>query len=110
MRTSTFRCRCGLVALVLGGTLGGCGNTNAPGDAGTGLLSGHVTIDGSATVLPLSRAMAAAFRKANPAVQFDIEFSGTGGGFKKFCSGGVDIEDASRPIRSDESDQCKAKH
>ena len=54
--------------------------------------------------------MAEAFRASNPAVQFAIEFSGTGGGFKKFCAGQLDIADASRPINSAESAQCKAQH
>jgi phosphate transport system substrate-binding protein len=110
MTSSKFRRCFWLIILSLGGTLVGCGKTNAPADSDSGVLSGHVTIDGSATVLPLSKAMAAAFRRSNPAVQFDVEFSGTGGGFKKFCSGGVDIEDASRPIRSDEVEACKAQH
>jgi len=59
-----------------------------------------VSIDGSSTVYPLSKAIAEAFGKANPAVQFKIAFSGTGGGFKKFCAGQLDIADASRPINS----------
>ena len=79
-------------------------------DKSSGPVSGNVTIDGSATVLPLSKAIAAAFRKSNPTVQFAIALSGTGGGFKKFCAGGIDIEDASRPIKADESEQCKAQH
>jgi len=54
--------------------------------------------------------MAEAFRESNPAVQFAIQFSGTGGGFKKFCAGQLDIADASRPIKSDESEQCEAQH
>jgi ABC-type phosphate transport system substrate-binding protein len=69
-----------------------------------------VSIDGSSTVYPLSKAIAEAFGKANPAVQFNIEFSGTGGGFKKFCAGRIDIAGASRPINSTESEQCKAQH
>jgi phosphate transport system substrate-binding protein len=54
--------------------------------------------------------MAEAFRGSNPGVQFSIEFSGTGGGFKKFCAGQVDIAGASRPINAVESEQCKAQH
>lgn len=73
-------------------------------------LTGRVTIDGSATVFPLNQAMAKAFRDSNPAVQFAVEFSGTGGGFRKFCAGEVDISAASRPIKSAESDQCKVRH
>jgi len=69
-----------------------------------------IKIDGSSTVFPLTKAMAEEFRKANPTAQFTIDFSGTGGGFKKFCAGQLDIADASRPIKSTESEQCKAQH
>jgi phosphate transport system substrate-binding protein len=54
--------------------------------------------------------MAEAFRVNNPAVQLAVEFSGTGGGFEKFCAGRIDIANASRPINSAESEQCKARH
>jgi phosphate transport system substrate-binding protein len=73
-------------------------------------LSGTVSIDGSSTVYPLSKAIAEAFGNANPAMQFKIEFSGTGGGFKKLCAGTIDIADASRPINSSEIEQCRAQH
>jgi phosphate transport system substrate-binding protein len=76
----------------------------------SGKPSGTITIDGSDTVYPLSKAMAAGFGQANPDVRFTIDFSGTGGGFRKFCAGQVDIEGASRPIKSAEGEQCKAKH
>ena len=56
------------------------------------------------------KAMAEAFRESNPAVQFAIDVSGTGGGFKKFCAGQLDIAGASCPIKSAESEQCKAQH
>ncbi|HTS53405.1 MAG TPA: PstS family phosphate ABC transporter substrate-binding protein [Burkholderiales bacterium] len=72
--------------------------------------SGTVTVDGSSTVYPLSQAVAQAFHEANPAVQFVINESGTGGGFRKFCAGELDIAGASRPIKSAESEQCKANH
>jgi ABC-type phosphate transport system substrate-binding protein len=42
-----------------------------------GFLSGKITIDGSATVLPLTQAMADAFRVLDPTVQFAIQLSGT---------------------------------
>ena len=32
----------------------------------------------------------------------DVACSGTGGGFKKFCTGETDINDASRPIKADD--------
>jgi phosphate transport system substrate-binding protein len=94
-----------ILTLATAATLTACNASKGP-DA----LSGKVTIDGSATVLPLAKAMAEAFRANNPAVQFAVEFSGTGGGFEKFCAGQIDIADASRPINSAESERCKAQH
>ncbi len=94
-----------LLALAVAGTLAACKSEKGPAS-----LSGRVTVDGSATVFPLSQAMAEAFHQSNPAVQFAVEFSGTGGGFKKFCAGQIDIAGASRPIKSDESEQCKGQH
>ena len=111
MKTFLFAC-----ALAVAGTLAACNNENTsdaksptPAAAG-GALSGKITVDGSSTVFPLSKAMAEAFREANPSVQFAIDVSGTGGGFRKFCAGQLDIAAASRPIKSAESEQCKAQH
>lgn len=73
-------------------------------------LSGSIKVDGSSTVYPLSKAVAEAFHTSNPDVQVDVKFSGTGGGFRKFCAGETDIEGASRPIKAEENEQCKAKH
>ncbi|MGP8035564.1 MAG: PstS family phosphate ABC transporter substrate-binding protein [Steroidobacteraceae bacterium] len=103
MRTPKLRSNSFLLVFAIASTLTAC-------DSAKGPLSGKVTIDGSDTVLPLTKAMADAFRTSNPGVQFAIEFSGTGGGFKKFCAGQLDIEDASRPITSVESAQCNARH
>jgi phosphate transport system substrate-binding protein len=72
--------------------------------------SGVITIDGSDTVYPLSKAMVEVFRQSNPGVQFKVRFSGTGGGFRKFCAGETDIQDASRPINATEGADCKANH
>ena len=60
-------------------------------------VSGTVTIDGSSTVYPITEAVAEEFQLANSGVQVPTAFSGTGGGFKKFCAGETDINDASRP-------------
>lgn len=70
-------------------------------------LAGKITIDGSSTVYPLNQAMSKAFSASNPQVQFAVDFSGTGGGFRKFCGGSLDIAAASRPIKSEEGAQCQ---
>lgn len=85
-------------------------STSAITACGPERLTGSVTVDGSATVYPLSKAMAEAFHATNPDVQLDVSFSGTGGGFRKFCAGEIDVEGASRPIKSQEAEQCAAKH
>ena len=74
-------------------------------------LSGTVTIDGSSTVFPITQAVAEDFQNANTDVKVPVAFSGTGGGFKKFCAGETDINDASRPIKADDAGEgvaCKA--
>lgn len=100
-------CLLGFLAI---GMMSGCGASHKSNVTPTGPLAGKITVDGSATVFPLFQAMAAAFRDKNPGVQLDIQFSGTGGGFKKFCAGQVDITGASRPIKAAEGEQCKAQH
>ena len=62
-------------------------------------LKGMVAADGSSTVYPITEAVSEEFQKANPAVRVTVGISGTGGGFKKFCSGETDLSDASRPIK-----------
>src|SRR5574341_211706 len=77
--------------------------------AGTVVRAGPiVTIDGSSTVYPITEAVAEEFQKAKKgAVKVTVGISGTGGGFKKFCRGEIDIADASRPILKKEMADCK---
>ncbi|MEW6226102.1 MAG: PstS family phosphate ABC transporter substrate-binding protein [Chloroflexota bacterium] len=72
-------------------------------------LSGTVTIDGSSTVYPITQAVAEEFGLENTGVQVPVAFSGTGGGFKKFCNGETDINDASRPIKTEDSADAKSE-
>jgi phosphate transport system substrate-binding protein len=65
-------------------------------------MKGSVSIDGSSTVYPISEAVAEEFNAMYPRVRVTIGVSGTGGGFKKFAVGEIDINDASRPIKDKE--------
>ncbi len=66
-----------------------------------------VTMDGSSTVYPISEAVAEEFQKAKKGqVKVTVGVSGTGGGFKKFCRGEIDISNASRPIQEKEMKAC----
>jgi len=76
--------------------------------AGTAVRANPIiTIDGSSTVYPITEAVAEEFQKAKKgAVKVTVGISGTGGGFKKFCRGEIDIADASRPIKTSEMEDC----
>ena len=92
----------GALVLFVGGL--GC---KGGGGGQTGAL---IAIDGSSTVYPITEAVAEEFRKSDAAqstgAQVTIGVSGTGGGFKKFCSGEVAISGASRPIKPTEVALC----
>lgn len=74
-----------------------------------------ITIDGSSSVFPITEAVAEEFQISKKgAVKVTVGISGTGGGFKKFCRGEIDVQNASRPIQKDgkdgqpgEMDNCK---
>ncbi len=74
----------------------GCGRTNV------------INVDGSSTVFLISAAIAEQFNDVNPSVKVVVSASGTGGGFKKFSAGELDVCDASRPIAADEAKACQA--
>ena len=63
-------------------------------------------VDGSSTVFPITEAMAEEFQKEHGEFRVTVGISGTGGGFKKFCNGEVDITGASRPIKQVEVEAC----
>lgn len=67
-----------------------------------------IKVDGSSTVYPITEAMAEEYQvmKKNT-VKVTAGISGTGGGFKKFCRGEIDIQSASRPISKSEMEDCK---
>jgi len=67
-----------------------------------------VKIDGSSTVFPITEAVAEEFQRENKDTKVTVGISGTGGGFKKFVRGEIDIADASRPISEKEMADAKA--
>lgn len=72
-----------------------------------------ITIDGSSTVEPLSSAISELYGEAETARTKKafrppvVGTSGTGGGFKKFISGQIDIVGASRPVLDEEKAKLK---
>jgi phosphate transport system substrate-binding protein len=52
-------------------------------------------------------AVAEEFSKAHPEARVTVGTSGTGGGFKKFAAGEIEIAMASRPIKQEETEKAK---
>jgi phosphate transport system substrate-binding protein len=95
--------RIAAVCVVLVGALAACG-----GEAQREQLAGTVQADGSSTVYPITEAVAEEFRvESGGGVRVLVAQSGTGGGFKRFCTGETDISNASRPIQEEERLQCE---
>jgi len=74
--------------------------------AGCSKDEGVVRIDGSSTVFPIMSAVSVEFQKAD-LTKVAVGVSGTIGGFRKFCSGEIDVSGASRPITTAESEHCR---
>lgn len=66
-----------------------------------------VDIDGSSTVFPITEAVQQEFLEQEPNLTVNASFSGTGGGFRKFCAAETDINGASRPITQQEMETCR---
>jgi phosphate transport system substrate-binding protein len=89
------------------GGLGNASTANTSAVGGKAELVGKIEIDGSSTVYPISQAVAEEFMKEHPKVAVRVNISGTGGGFKRFKDGDLDICDASRPIAKEELAACQ---
>jgi phosphate transport system substrate-binding protein len=98
----------GLTVLALVGAA--CGDDTNGGDGptdGPSGLTGSITISGSSTVQPVSSLVAQLFNETNPDVDISVDGPGTGDGFELFCSGEIDIADASRQIEEEEVTACE---
>jgi len=72
-------------------------------------LSGNIVSAGSSTVYPLSERMAERFKDEGFGGEITIDSIGSGAGFERFCvAGETDIANASRRIKDEEVESCKA--
>src|SRR5436189_1416505 len=112
MRTRSWIWQSTIMAALIGCSGGGSAGTPTATPGGTAesgaSLTGKIEIDGSSTVFKLSQAVAQEFSKQHRGVALKVDKSGTGGGFKNFVLGHLDICDASRPIQESEMAKCKA--
>ena len=107
MKTSIFSKLLFLVSFSV--VLWSCSENNDEAEQeAVGELRGTVSLDGSSTVYPISEAIAEEFLSVAPRVRVTVGVSGTGGGFKKFLSREIDINDASRTIKNSEVEEARA--
>ncbi|MBK1990401.1 PstS family phosphate ABC transporter substrate-binding protein [Sphaerospermopsis aphanizomenoides BCCUSP55] len=82
-------------------------NTQQSAQAAASQTVTVIKIDGSSTVYPITQGIAKEFPAvATNNTQVQVNISGTGGGFEKFCTGKIDINNASRPISKTEMADC----
>jgi phosphate transport system substrate-binding protein len=97
------------------GNGGGNGNGNGNGNGtenGDMQLSGSVRVSGSSTVFPIAQEVGRKFASeqngVHPEVNFELSKDGSGGGFRNvFIPGDSDINNASRPIKDSERQDCE---
>jgi len=97
----------GLAGCTEGDSGGGNGNGNGNGDM---TLSGALRVSGSSTVFPIAQAVGRQFtsKDMHPDVEFNLSKDGSGGGFRNvFIPGDSDINNASRPIKDSERQDCR---
>jgi len=90
--------RAGLLAVLAAG----CGGSD--GEAGR-----VVRVGGSSSLYPPSVAVAADLAAARPKARIVVSVSGTVGGLRRLCDGGIDVAGASRPIATAEAARCRAR-
>ena len=95
-KIKAFGATCLTFAILFSGCSNSSGDNNLP-----------IKIDGSSTVFPITQKVVAEFKAENPqTADISVDISGTGGGFRKFCQGETDVNNASRPIKIEEMDLC----
>ena len=96
-----------------GGGGGEGGGNSAVSSSGTGGSSGGgaktIVVDGSSTVFRISKAAQVGYGKVNPDIEVVVESHGTGGGFGRYMEGEVDIVDASREAKPEETAKATGK-
>lgn len=77
-----------------------------PSSKGIGSKEASLRIGGSSTVFPIMEEAVRAFREAGYNAQINLQETGTSDGFRRFCSGQLEIANASRPINNKELKAC----
>ena len=104
----TAVCTLSMMAFVLTGCgtgSNGSGNngSESSGNESSGELTGTVTLAGSTSMEKLCEAMSESFMEKNPGVTITTEYTGSGAGLESLAAGSVDIGNASRHLKEEET-------
>jgi phosphate transport system substrate-binding protein len=104
----TRACKVGgtTILLTITAFVAGCGSGEGP-DGEALKPSATIIVDGSSTVVRISKAAQEGFSRVDPNVTVVVDQHGTGGGFSRYLQGEVDIVDASRAAKPDEESKAK---
>lgn len=78
-------------------------------ESGRAITAQTVLVSGSSTVYPLSKEAARRFERSGSQAHIDVKFTGSTAGFRGFCNGESDINNASRLINAEEKQACESK-
>ncbi len=90
----------------------GCGGNSSSADKGNGdgtsaagnsELTGTITLAGSTSMEKLCEAMSESFMSEYPGITVTAEYTGSGAGLESLAAGSVDIGNASRHLKDDET-------
>jgi phosphate transport system substrate-binding protein len=105
VKTNTIRAIFILVLTMLGGLLAGCrpdsGDPNAP-------VAAYIQNKGSDTIVNLALAWAERYQQVHPEVRISVTGGGSGTGLASLINGTVDIANASRAIKDEETEDAMA--
>ncbi len=90
----------GMLAVLMAGSLTGCGST----EANAAKLSGKISLAGSTSMEKLCEAMSESFMEANPEITVTVEYTGSSAGVESLVQGSVDVGNASRGLKDGEKE------
>lgn len=76
---------------VLAFSLAGCGGSKDSSTAGSGDLSGKISLDGSTSMEKFVTALGESFKEKNPNVTVESQFTGSSAGIASVLSGKADL-------------------
>lgn len=93
-----------LLSFVLAGSMLLFGLTGC-GEASSEEAHGSIALAGSTSMEKLCEAMSESFMAENPDITVTVEYTGSGAGLESLAAGSVDIGNASRALKAEETEQ-----